>query len=50
MMKQKTLDIKNYDMRKDYSQVLAVMSDSFEVLKSCMHRVVSEDEIHMREQ
>lgn len=42
MIRLKMIDIKSIDMRNDYSQVLAVTSDTFEEVKSCMHRIYSE--------
>lgn len=42
MIRLKKIDIQSIDARNDYSQVLAVTSDTFEELKGCMHRIYSE--------
>ena len=43
-MKQKMRDIEKINKRSDFNQVLAVTSDTFEVLKGSMHKVFNEDE------
>lgn len=50
MIKQKLRDIIKIDMRSDFNQVLAVTSDSFDVLKGSLHKIFNEDDIRSKEQ
>lgn len=49
MMQQKLMDIKGFDKRTDFSQVLTVRANTFQEMKSCVNKIFSEQEDTVKE-